>query len=327
MPPWRTIISRLHQPALRHDSGAATAPLPELHESSEAQAQDNAFETQPLGETTSALRSAEPRLTAVASGRAFAAAALRDVGRERTDNQDRCYAQIISYPGDESEHALGLFVVADGMGGHHDGGRAASIALATVVRHTLTDMVAPFVAGARAHGAAVLTTALQAANAAVFAAAHADGSDMGTTCTAALLIDRELTIAHVGDSRALVIGGGARVLTTDHTSVGRLLAIGAITPDEARDHPLRNQLYRCVGQQPHVSVEIVSATLRDESHLLLCSDGLWSLVPNDEITEIVTESPSPEVAARRLIARANLLGGHDNIAVVVAALPPAGGPA
>lgn len=342
MSPWRTFTDRVLAPYARHDSAAATAPLPELHESCAAPARSarasaitsgdarapmlshNPYATQPLGDMTGMLSSSEPRLTIVDHCRQFSAAARRDIGRERSDNQDRCVAHILLQPDDEQDHALGLFVVADGMGGHHDGGGAAQLALTTVVQHVLAEFVAPAIAGATPQPQPILQAALQAANTAVYAAGQAAVSDMGTTCTAALIVDEQLIVAHVGDSRALLLGSGARVLTTDHTAVGRLIAIGALSAEEAREHPLRSQLYRSVGQQPHVAVDIVTVTLRDETHLVLCSDGLWGLVPEDDICDIVQESLTPDIAARRLVARANLLGGHDNIAVVVVALPPTG---
>ncbi len=340
--PWGAFAHRLLAPCARHDSAAAAASRPELHEScavpalpmrataitfvdaQEPALSQNPYETQPLDDMTGLLASSEPRLTLVDQRRQFSAAARCDVGRERSENQDRCFAQMILQPGDDQDHALGLFVVADGMGGHHDGGRAAQLALTTVVQHLLAAFVAPAIAGETLQPQPILQMALQAANTAVYETGQAAASDMGTTCTVALLVDDQLIVAHVGDSRALLLGSGARVLTTDHTAVGRLIAIGALPAEEARDHPLRSQLYRSVGQQPHVAVDIVTVTLRDETHLVLCSDGLWGLVPESDICDIVQEAPTADTAARRLVARANLLGGHDNIAVVVVALPPTG---
>lgn len=282
--------------------------------------------TRTFGATTASLAAA-PQLAALLGERVLHAAALRDLGRERSENQDHCFAQVIALPTDDGNTDIGLFIVADGMGGHHDGGRASHLALTTVVQQVLGEFVAPTLLGTAPAPQPTLQAAVQAANAAVYGAGQAAGNDMGTTCTAALLINNNIVVAHVGDSRALLIGGGCRQLTTDHTAVGRLIAIGALTPEEAWDHPLRNQLYRSIGQQPDVPVEITTTKLRGETHLVVCSDGLWGLVPDTEIAEIVTEAPTPHVAARHLIARANLLGGHDNISVVVVALPDNAGAA
>lgn len=277
--------------------------------------------THRFGDTTRALSTAAPQLALLLGERVLHAAALRDIGRERRENQDHCFAQILSFPTDHSELTLGVFVVADGMGGHHDGGYASRLALSTVVQQILAEFVTPLLGGERRAPQPIMQAALQAANAAVFEAGQAAGSDMGTTCTATLWYDGELITAHVGDSRALLIGAGVKQLTADHSAVGRLIAIGALTVEEAREHPLRNQLYRSIGQQADVAVDVTTTTVHDEQHLVLCSDGLWGLVAETEIVDIVSEAPTPQIAARHLVARANLLGGHDNIAVVVATLP------
>lgn len=286
---------------------------------------DDSGATHRFGDTTRALATAAPQLALLRGERVLDAAALRDIGRERRENQDHCFAQILSFPTDHSELTLGIFVVADGMGGHHDGGYASKLALSTAVQLILAEFVTPLLGGERRAPQPIMQAALQAANVAVYEAGQAAGSDMGTTCTATLWYDGELITAHVGDSRALLIGAGVKQLTTDHSAVGRLIAIGALTDEEAREHPLRNQLYRSIGQQAEVAVDVTTTPVHDEQHLLLCSDGLWGLVAETEIIDIVSEAPTPQIAARHLVARANLLGGHDNIAVVVATLPAARG--
>jgi serine/threonine protein phosphatase PrpC len=168
----------------------------------------------------------------------------------------------------------------------------------------------------------LMIEAVQEANAVIWREAQAAGSDMGTTCTAALVIGNGLYVAHVGDSRCYVYEpAGLRQLTTDHSTVGRLIALGQLDPEEAREHPLRNQLYRTVGQQPHVAVDFVYHQLNNCSHLVLCSDGLWSLVEEKAIEQALQHSPWPHDVCRELIALANLAGGDDNISVVVVSLP------
>ncbi len=316
-----------------HEAEGSEGALPELaaevhpeaafntREQAATPATSHRVQTEALDDTTRTLPSVAPQFAKVLGERVLAAEALRDIGRERRENQDHCFAQVLAFPGDQGNLTLGLFVVTDGMGGHHDGGYASKLALSTVVQTVLTEFVAPVVGGERPTPQPVLQSAVQAANAAVYAAGQQAGSDMGTTCTAALLYDDDLIVAHVGDSRALLIGAGVKQLTTDHTPVGRLIAIGALTPEEAHDHPLRNQLYRSIGQQANVVVDVSTSTISGATHLVLCSDGLWGLVPEPMIADIVIEAPTPQVAARHLVAQANLLGGHDNIAVVVVSLP------
>ena len=295
-------------------------PVPEMTQDAPTVAVET-DETRRFGDTTRSLAAGAPLLAVLQGERVLSAAALRDIGRERQENQDHCYAQIVAFPSDHNDLSLGLFVVADGMGGHHDGGYASKLALTTVVQSVLAEFVSPLLNGERRAPQPIMQAAVQAANAAVYAAGQEVGSDMGTTCTAVLLDGQQLITAHVGDTRALLIGGGVKQLTTDHTAVGRLIAIGALTPEEAQDHPLRSHLYRSIGQTADVTVDVVTTTLHDESHLVVCSDGLWGLVAGAEIVDIVTEAPTAQVAARHLIARANLLGGHDNISAVVATLP------
>lgn len=277
--------------------------------------------TDQLDEQTHILSQVAPQFAALLGERALSAVALRDIGRVRTENQDHCFAQVLAMPCDTGDVSIGMFVVADGMGGHHGGGLASRIALTTVVRELTDSVVMPMLGGERPPIQPAMNLALQAANAAVYETGQAEGSDMGTTCTAVLYVDDGLIVGHVGDSRALLIGSGARLLTVDHTAVGRLIAIGAITTDEAREHPLRNHLYRSIGQSPDVAVDVSTIALQGETHLVVCSDGMWGLVPEDEIVDIVRAAPTPLMAARQLIARANVLGGHDNISAVVVALP------
>lgn len=323
MTTWRDMLARFRTTAPLYEPDSTTAVL-EATQPEASKAIVESYATHAFGDTTRSLATTAPQLAAILSERVLAASALRDVGRERHENQDHCFAQILTLPTDQHDLSLGLFVVADGMGGHHDGGQASKLALTTAVRTILSEFMEPLLSDTIPAPQPILQTAVQAANNAVYEAGQVVGSDMGTTCTAALLYDQTVVVAHVGDSRALLIGGGVKQLTTDHTAVGRLIAIGALTLEEAHDHPLRSQLYRSIGQQADVTVDVTTTTLKGETHLVLCSDGLWGLVPETEIADIVTEAPTPELAARQLIARANLLGGHDNISVVVVTLPAYG---
>jgi PPM family protein phosphatase len=265
---------------------------------------------------------ASPVPSAVRAGQLIAAA-LRDVGRVREVNQDHVFAMTATVPREGSDLLLGLFVVADGMGGHEGGEIASQKAVATAVRHILAELLAPALDGDV--GVAIrplLVAALQDANRAVWDHARMLGSDMGTTCTLALLLGRSLHVAHVGDSRAYLLGPGEmRQLTDDHSAVGRLIELGQLDPQEAREHPLRSHLFRTVGQQPEVAVDLTSTMLADATHLLLASDGLWSLVDDDTMRAVVTSAPTPQAAVEELVARANAAGGDDNISAIVVQLP------
>jgi serine/threonine protein phosphatase PrpC len=256
--------------------------------------------------------------------RGLAAWAGRDIGRVRQINQDHVLAALMNLPRASGDIPMGLFIVADGMGGHTGGEIASRLAVETVLVSVLEQLVLPAMAEEEPGSAlqTLMITAVQEANTRIWETASEAGTDMGTTCTAVLYMGHNVYIGHVGDSRAyLLMGGQLRQLTSDHSAVGRLIQLGQITPDEALHHPLRNQLYRSIGQHPEVQVDFHTQSLESASHLLLCSDGLWGMVPDAEMAAIIDEAHWPEEASRRLIARANMLGGEDNISAVVISLP------
>jgi serine/threonine protein phosphatase PrpC len=250
------------------------------------------------------------------------AAALRDVGRMRSINQDSVYILISTVPREETDLTLGLFVVADGMGGHASGEIASRLAIGAVARHILAELLVPALEENVSAGLQqVVTEAVQEANRTIWEQGSAAGLDMGTTCTAALVLGRTIYVGHVGDSRAYLIEAGElRQITIDHSAVGRLIQIGALDPADSREHPLRSQLYRTVGQVPEVQVDFVQRPLGEATHLLICSDGLWSMIEEDVIRDAVLQAPRPQDACRALIDLANAAGGEDNISAVVVQL-------
>jgi protein phosphatase len=164
-----------------------------------------------------------------------------------------------------------------------------------------------------------METAMAAANRAVFSGVPEGG---GTTLTCALVIGQQLVLSHVGDSRAYVITpDGFEQLTRDHSLVQRLQELGQLSAAEAAIHPQRNVLYRAIGQGEGLEVDIASRRLASGSMLLLCSDGLWGLVPDDRIQEMIRQAASPQAACEALVAAANAAGGPDNITAVLVRLP------
>ena len=145
----------------------------------------------------------------------------------------------------------------------------------------------------------------------------------GTTLTAALIVGEQITIAHIGDSRAYAISrdGKMEVLTRDHSLVKRLEELGQITSEEAAIHPQRNVLYRALGQGEPFDPDIITAPMPEGGFLLLCSDGLWGAVPQEEMLKLITSNQSPFEACRLMVEAANKAGGPDNISAVLARLP------
>jgi len=242
---------------------------------------------------------------------------LTDVGRKRKHNED---AYLV-------DPERGLFVVADGMGGHAAGEVASRITVESMQEFIAssddaTDSSWPFgQAGSRTPTAGTrLTTAVEKANEKVMraVASRPELKGMGTTVVAVLIDGERATLVHVGDSRAyLYRDGDLRRLTDDHSWVQEQVNAGILSEDEAKSHPLKNVVTRALGGSPHVSVDLIEVPIRPGDRFLLCSDGLTGMVADEEIHEFFRKEPVPEPAVRHLIELANERGGVDNITVIV----------
>jgi serine/threonine protein phosphatase PrpC len=248
-----------------------------------------------------------------------------DVGAVRRHNEDTALVITAAHDGDNVLPAFGVFVLADGMGGHQAGEIASSLAARVVAHNIVRQFYLPTLVG-QEYGTDqptlndVLVDAVRAANTAV--ADRVPGG--GTTLTCALVLGPRAYIAHVGDSRAYVVTEeGLDQITHDHSLVDRLVELGQLTPDEAAIHPQKNVLYRAVGQSGALEVDTYVRTLPHAGRLLLCSDGLWSMVSEEEMTNIVTTASSLDAACESLVAAANQAGGHDNITAILVE-PPLG---
>jgi protein phosphatase len=220
---------------------------------------------------------------------------VSDIGQVREGNED---SYLVEPP---------LYAVADGMGGHRGGEVASQLALETVEELFLA-------------GEGTLADQVRKANRVVFSRSASDKkvTGMGTTLTAAQIEDDEAHLVHVGDSRAyLERAGSLRMLTEDHTLVNRMVKAGEISAAEADVHPHRNVLLRALGTDPDVEVDEQDVGLLVGDRLLLCSDGLTSMVAEEQVQAILESEPSPQTAAERLVRAANRAGGIDNITVVV----------
>jgi serine/threonine protein phosphatase PrpC len=231
-------------------------------------------------------------------------AARTDVGLRRRANEDR-YAIAAS---------LGLYLVADGMGGHTAGQVASDLAAQSAVRALET------LEAAEASLTEKLRYSVAAANREVFSTAQAkpDLAGMGTTLVALLAGGRRIALAHVGDSRAYLIRGGKiRQLTDDHSLVAELVRRREITAHAARGHPHRHVLTRALGVRRSVEADLAELTPAVEDVFVLCSDGLTGHVQDEEIAEEVTRGFDLEATCERLIDLANSRGGDDNTTVLL----------
>lgn len=217
---------------------------------------------------------------------------------------------------------FGLFVVADGMGGHDCGQEASRLAIQSMMHTVLQNIVMSneltddFLIDMMIGG-------VDWANLAIFQRAQAWGKRMGTTLTAALVVGMKAYVVNVGDSRTYHYREGATLtqITRDHSLVATLVARGQITPDEIYTHPERSKVYRCLGSDNSVMVDWFMADLYSHDRLLLCSDGLWEMVRDPEIERILRGSNDPTRASNALLQTALRNGGVDNVSLIVVRVP------
>lgn len=243
---------------------------------------------------------------------------LSDVGCYREQNED---SGRVVRPGDPGvlERKGVLVLVADGMGGHSAGEVASSMAVEIISRVYYDEPGEPQEA---------LTRALTEANNRIYEAARKNEAlgGMGTTCTAVVLKDGAAVSAHVGDSRLyLVRNGGIYLLTEDHSAVMEMVRRGLLTLEEARNHADKNIILRALGTNPEVGIATWDEPLplKEGDHLLLCSDGLYDLVEDEEIRRAIVDG-DPHTACASLVAMAKQRGGYDNITVGIVEIKPPG---
>ena len=264
-----------------------------------------------------------------------------DPGRERSANQDQVWAQI--YQPSDGE-PVGLFIVCDGVGGSH-GGEYASHWAMEAIKADFDDLFCPSnprqtvllpregledgptgqentrVSQVRKLEMMVRNS-VQNANRVVYEYAKKKpdlAENAGTTVTMAVVMGNRAVIANVGDSRTYLLRGNKiRQVTQDHSLVAKLVASKQIKPEEVYSHPQRNLIFRSLGQKDEIQVDTFAELLRSGDILLLCSDGLWEMLPDGkQIQHLVGTSKDPREACQLLVDAANEAGGQDNIGVVV----------
>jgi PPM family protein phosphatase len=245
------------------------------------------------------------------------------IGLIRSLNEDRVLALTLPPSALVKGEISELFAVADGIGGCEGGEIASDVALKALSgslsqAHAVAASDDTSAEPSQAPLRAALDEGVRTANRAVFARGQAGGVQMGTTLVAALVSGTTVYIANVGDSRAYLLQEGVlHQVTSDHSVVGALLAAGLIAHDEVYTHPQRSVITRSIGMGPGLEVDLYAEELRAGTALLLCSDGLWEMVRDDQIRRILLESPQSQGACDELVRAANRNGGTDNISVIV----------
>ena len=253
-----------------------------------------------------------------------------DTGRMREIDEDSVVIlQLAGLCNRCSGPTLGFFAVADGIGGQDAGEVASRTAIHALAETVVTQVILPTIASHATPAptssledllSAKLIQAVSTANQAIIdlRAQSATGSNMGCTLTTALLFDRLCVVANVGDSRTYRLHASQLTqITRDHSVVANMVASGEITAEQALVHDRKGVIYRCLGDLPELAIDTFLVELEIGDRLMLCCDGLWEMVPDGLIEDILLQYTDPQAACQRLVALANEAGGDDNISVIV----------
>jgi len=280
-------------------------------------------ETKPLTTVTASLINQEIPFPSDVHPSHLIAGCAQSVGRKRVQNEDSmfCLSTIMSSNGEVEP--FGLYIVADGMGGHQHGEIASEIATRTmaehVIRKLITNLIGPEPQPPDESIQEIMKSGIEKAHENI----QERASGGGTTLTSVTLFSKQMTIAHVGDSRIYSINQNGRItpLTRDHSLVKRLEELGQLTTEEAAIDPRRNVLYHALGQEAQLEPEIISSPIPESGYIIVCSDGLWGVIPEKKIVEIIRNSSTVNNASQALVSAANEAGGPDNITVILVKLP------
>jgi serine/threonine protein phosphatase PrpC len=250
-----------------------------------------------------------------------------DVGMLRDNNEDSLtvFMGVIPRSENMSEKIFGFFAVADGMGGHENGEVASNMAIRSTQAGVIDKFYLRSIKGLAPGRTGqlpgeILLELIEEANQAIVRRCMEHRRSMGTTLTCLVMVGNMGYVGHIGDSRLygmLKENQELKQLTTDHSLVQRLVEAGALTIQEAHDSPQRSVLYRSLGQRLEQPADTDFFSINDFSHLLLCSDGLWDMLPDKSIAYIINKYNEPATVCRELINAANSAGGEDNVSVVV----------
>ncbi|GAC1385064.1 MAG: hypothetical protein NVSMB33_13930 [Ktedonobacteraceae bacterium] len=314
--PGSSIVPQTSSAQLRVDSPMTrekTQPLPQVSNIST----NGVFSRQQA--TQGATATIQPAPTSDCLQLVVGAASDPGIKRKHKPNEDRLLAIHGTLAWDTRPHPFGLFVVADGMGGHANGQEASSLAIQNIREVVIPTLLSNFEINDE-YATEYLVDAVQQANLALYEHNQQYGLDMGTTITAAVIAGSTISIANVGDSRTYRYSEDSGLIkaTRDHSVVARLVERGDITADEAYSHPKRNEIYRCLGESGSLQVDTFTLPLEAGTTLLLCSDGLWEMVRDPDIEDILHATlPNTREASQALIHAALDGGGKDNVSVII----------
>jgi len=268
--------------------------------------------------------------SAFPNGVQLLAASHSDAGdvRRSEPNEDSTLVLLLQRVHESISAPYGVFIVADGLGGHDNGQVASRMTINIIAERMVRELLAepleaekdgestqPFDEDALI---ALFHGAIEDANTALCQKNQLDKTDMGSTITGFMVSGEHAYIINVGDSRTYMMRAKQLYqLTTDHSLVGQLVASGLIEPDDVYTHPQRSQIFRSLGDKPNVQIDVFKQQLHPGDILLSCSDGLWEMVRNPQIESILGSAPDPQTACAQLVEAANTNGGEDNVSAVL----------
>jgi protein phosphatase len=243
----------------------------------------------------------------------------QSAGLQRDHNEDTIFSMSSILADGVNDVPFGLCVVADGMGGHLNGEIASGVAVRTVARYLVTKIYTHLLQQNPDPMEESLQETIEHAVNEVQKNVVRYAPGGGTTLTIALILGEQVTIAHVGDSRAYFIYPDGRIqrLTKDHSLVQRMVDLEEITEAEAQKHPHRNVLLKAIGQSEPVYPDVQTHQVPKSGHMMLCSDGLWGVVPEPDLYRCIASEADPAIACQHMVEAANKNGGPDNISVVL----------
>ncbi len=246
-------------------------------------------------------------------------ASAQSVGKQREHNEDTLLTFCTGISDGYTQLPFGVFVIADGMGGHQYGEVASSVAAKKFAEVITKKIYLPAVLGTKKPGEKVFEDIVISALDEAHKIVQEQAPGGGTTLTGIIIWGNKITVGHVGDSRAYLLqqDGRLNAITKDHSLVGRLVELGQITEKEATLHPQRSILLRAIGQADPFYPDVFTKEFSPLSTLIICSDGLWSVVTEQELHRIVKGNKSLQDICRELVDAANTKGGPDNISVIL----------
>jgi serine/threonine protein phosphatase PrpC len=244
-------------------------------------------------------------------------------GIQRDKNEDSLFSLTTNLFTNDSGIQFGLFMIADGMGGHENGEVASSIATKIVSDYIISRFFRSLVSLAGVDKELSIQEIVRLGIDEAHKAIKKETPGGGSTLSLVLIMGSQMTIGHVGDSRVYLLSpdGNLQLLTKDHSLAKRLEEIGEISPEQASNHPQRNYLYRALGQGESLEPDIATYFLQPQSQIILCTDGLWGVISEKDIIQSLQLTGEPKYSCQLLVNKANALGGPDNITVILVRVP------